>query len=286
MNKLKLICFLFTFFSLFISSHRDKIFLGDYMNKKWFLYLVVILLVIGICILFISIFAFEDDKKELTIPEPNEEQVGILYQILPENPMNYQTMYTGSYTRLHNISNDIIQSMIYAYLKNFDNSKLEATTIEEISATGAVLNGEITPIAKIKVAEFNLVYNQIFGPDSELKLEDFRYDYQTLAEVSDDYYYIYETTPLTNSDNEVVFKDIIRYAVTENNKTIEIYDYYLKCDLNDNTCYDDERKTKVNTKIKYSEDLNIEDYLDNTVTYKHTFKYNEGHYYWYSSETV
>lgn len=255
------------------------------MNKKWFLYLVVILLVIGICILFITVFAFESDKDSVLIPEPSEEQIEILYEILPENPMNYQTMYTGSYTRLHNISNDIIQSMIYSYLKNFDNSKLEATTTEEISASGATINGEITPINKIKASEFKRVYNQIFGPDTELKAEDFRYDYSTLAHLNGDYYYIYEATPLPNSTNDIVFKDIIRYAVTENNTTIEIYDYYLKCDLNDNNCYNDERKTKINNKIKYSDEFNIEEYIDELTTYKHTFKYNDGHYYWYSSET-
>lgn len=261
------------------------------MNKKWLIYVIVILLVIGICFLFITVFNFEGNKEnETEIPEPTENLISQLYKCLPENEMNYQTMYTGNYVRLHNISNSIIESMIYNYLKSFNNSKLETTSIEEMQAAGVIATNDnindITPLSKVKVEVFKDTYPLLFGSSKELTVENFRYNYNTEAVVdgNSEYYYFYENTPLENNDNEIIFKDIVRYVVTENNQTIEIYDYYLKCDLNNNNCYNDERKEDINNTIKYNANLNIDNYIDNLTTYKHTFKYEDGYYYWYSSE--
>lgn len=261
----------------------------DKDSNKWLKYLLVILLVILIVSLFIFLFGFERDNEEES-PNIDEELINQLYSYLPTNPMSYQTVYTGHYIRLTNIDNTIISSVIYDYIKEYEPDVIEETSLEEFETNNLIHDTAqvVNPLCKIKVEEFLKVYPQIFGSSNELDIANFRYDYSTLAVVdaNQTYYYFYTTTPLSNSSNEVVYKDIIRYALTDNNTTIEIYDYYLKCDLNTNSCYNDERKNNLNNQITYSSNFDIANYTNNLVTYKHTYKYEDGHYYWYSSELV
>ena len=150
------------------------------------------------------------------------------------------------------------------------------------------INAQVyTPINKISVSEFNAIFPIVFGDATLFNIDDFRYDYDTLLNLNDtfDYYFVYNI-PLENTNNDIVFRDIVRYAVTDNGQTIEIYDYYLKCDLNNNNCYNNERKTELNSSIKYSNNFNINNYSDLLTIYKHTYKYNNGNYYWFSSEVA
>ena len=77
-----------------------------------------------------------------------------------------------------------------------------------------------------------------------------------------------------------------RYLVTDNNATIKIYDYYLKCNIETNICYNDERNRYINNNVKYTEDLNLDNYTNYLTTYEHTFKYDNGNYYWVSSNAT
>ena len=258
-------------------------------KKKWILYIVVALLVVLLCLLFVTIFGFEKDTKptEEELPEVTTDLIDQLYSYLPLNEMGLHTMYTGYYNTINNISNDIILSMVYEYIVNNDEFKLENTSIDEMLSSQVISNAsDITPLYKVKVSEINAIFPKIFGSEAKFKIADFRYDYKTLAKVDSDkeYFYIYNNTPLNTDKNDIVFKSITKYAVTENNRAIEIYDYYLKCDLNTNNCYNDEEKRLLNSSIKYTENFDINNYQDKLMIYKHTFKYEDGYYYWFSSD--
>lgn len=254
--------------------------------KKILMYLIVALLVIGVGIAFVVIFNFDNPQEEV-VPEMTEDEVFKLYNSIPENPMGYGATYSAYYTEYNNLSNTVVLSAIYEYILDYDASKLTSITTADLPSN--IVNntnyGKITPLYKVSISTFEEFFPKLFGKDKldKMKIEDFRYDYQTLAEIVDGYYYIFMADPLETNTNDIVFHDMTKYLVTENNKTIEIYDYYLKCDLNTNNCYNDERKTELNSQVKYSPNFNINNYIDNLVIYKHTFNYEDGYYYWYSS---
>ena len=259
-------------------------------KRKIIMVLIAILLVILLITLFITLFDFENEPNDTdNLPKVTEELINELYSYIPKNEMGLQTMYTGFYNQIANLSNDIIQSMIYEYIKNYDEFKLETTSLEEMYASGVLDStsntNDITPLYKISLNEFNAIFPKIFGKNAEYRNENFRYNYNTLLRLdsNNEYYYVYNNTPLTSNLNDVVFRDITQYAVTNNNETIIIYDYYLRCDLNTNICYDDERKREVSN-VTYTEDFDINNYLDELATYKHTYRYEDGYYYWSSSE--
>lgn len=258
-------------------------------KKKWILYIIVALLVILLCVLFVTVFDFEKDAKqnEEELPAVTTDLIDQLYSYIPVNEMGLHTMYTGYYNTINNISNDIVESMIYEYITNYDEFQLESTSIDEMLSASVITNtNDITPLYKVKVSVFNDVFPKIFGSEATFRIADFRYDYETLAKVdsNEEYYYIYNNTPLNTDKNDLVFRNITKYAVTENNRTIEIYDYYLKCDLNTNNCYNDEEKRLLNNSIKYTDNFDINNYQDNLTIYKHTYKYEDGYYYWFSSD--
>ena len=254
--------------------------------KKILMYLIVALLVIGVGIAFVVIFNFDNPQEEV-VPEITEDEVFKLYNSIPENPMGYGATYPAYYTQYNNLSNTVVLSAIYEYILDYDASKLTSITTADLPSN--IVNntnyGKITPLYKVSTSTFEEFFPKLFGKDKldKMKIEDFRYDYQTLAEIVDGYYYIFMADPLETNTNDIVFHDMTKYLVTENNKTIEIYDYYLKCDLNTNNCYNDERKTELNSQVKYNPNFNINNYIDNLVIYKHTFNYEDGYYYWYSS---
>lgn len=257
-------------------------------KKKIIICIAVFLLVAIIYFSFGYFFTFEKDKEENEIPDVTEALVEKLYSYLPENPLSLYGMYSYTYTTINNISNDLIQATIYEYILNYDEFQLEVTSLTEMQSYNISLeSGEVTPLYKIKLDLCEEVFYSLFGSNSTYQIKDFRYDYNTLIKTDSnkEYYFVYNNS-LETSENNIVFRDIIQYEVTDNKETIEIYDYYLKCDLNTLDCYNDERKSNLNSTVKYSEDLDITNYISSLTKYKHTFKYENGYYYWYSSETV
>lgn len=263
-------------------------------TRKIIMCIIAVILVIAIMFLFVNVFAFEDDPVEntptATTPEITEDLINQLYSYIPENEMGLHTMYTGYYNTINNISNDIILSMIYEYLLEFDEFSLEATSLDELTINNVLLSNDnindLKPLYKISVDVVNETFPKIFGESQTFKIANFRYNYNTLGRLdsTNSYFYIFNNTPLETNKNDIVFRGITKYAVTNNNETIEIYDYYLKCDLNTNNCYNDEEKKLLNNNIKYTDNFDINNYLDKTVTYKHTYKFEHDYYYWFSSD--
>ena len=201
--------------------------------KKIIMYIIVILLVIGICVLFVNLFNF-NDKVENDIPEVTEELVDKLYSYIPENEIGYQAMYMGYFNTFVNIGSDTIQSMIYDYILNYEKDLIENVTNEEIQVNSITINGVgYNPSSKIKVSVFEDIFPLIFGKENTYSVNDFQYSYEVRGKLNEtkDYFYIFDSIQ-TNNTNDLIFRDITRYAVTNNRETIEIYDYYLKCDLN------------------------------------------------------
>ncbi|MEG1142801.1 MAG: hypothetical protein RSE41_10245, partial [Clostridia bacterium] len=82
-------------------------------------------------------------------------------------------------------------------------------------------------------------------------------------------------------------KRLDSYVVTNNGNTIIIFDNYLLCDLETSLCYNDAKKTKLNASIKLvNGKVNLSENVDKLIKYKHIFKFEEGHYFWYSSEII
>lgn len=250
--------------------------------KKLVLYLIVILLVGFLSFLFIKIFAFNKAKNQEEIkPEITEELVNKLYNYLPtKNDYNLETMYSSYYTTAKTISYSLISNMIYEYIYNYDSFKLEKVETNEIKTVS-------TPIYKINKNEFLKDLKIIFGNDIKYSLDNFKIDLQTEAIIQNDYVYILNNKNQTKNDY-IILKDRLSYTVADNNKTIKIYDYYLKCNVSSGLCYNDEKLNKLNTNIKYQENIDINLYKDYFKEYEHIFKYdNETQtFYWESSNEV
>lgn len=257
--------------------------------KKIAIFTGVVILVIGACFGFVKLFNFEKNNEEekTNIDEIGEDTIQRLYSyLLNDNALEYDGVHSVHFivsTNLANQNTRYIQAMIYQYILNYDASVLEALTKEELDK---ILNSDnnYTPLYKVSLNKFTEAAKIILGPDIEFKSTDFEYNKNIKVKFIDDYYYIYDNNNnLTN--NYVEYKKITRYALTENNTIIKIYDYYLKCDLETKLCYNDEDRADLNNSIIYSDNFNIDNYINNLVTYEHSFKYdkNTDNFYYYSS---
>lgn len=260
------------------------------MNKqKIIMYLLVIVLVVIICFGFVKFFGFESNKEKNKTNDINEELVLKLYSYLIDvNASKVTSMYNGNYASYNSLSYNSILIMIYEYIKTYDDFELEATTIDELLNNSIIdIQDGVIPLYKIKIEEFEKVFKIIFGNGEKLNLIDFSYDINTFFKLDSNktYYYVY-TNNISEENSDVVFKEMLRYAVTDNNKTIKIYDYYLKCDVNNQNCYNDDKLSKLNNKVKYNSSININQYINDLVTYEHTFIYEDGYFHWKSSQVI
>ena len=249
------------------------------LGKKIFVWILVFLFVIATVFLFTKIFEFRATSQDKA-PEVTEELVNKLYSYLPkENDFGVSTMYTTYYTTNQNINYSVMSMMAYNYISNYDSFKLE--NISDAEFKSLKVGG--TPLYKISKDNIWKVIYTIFGNEAKYSFGDFNINATTAGKFANDYYYIYKK----NSDidnNYVIFNNKLSYTITDNNKTIKIYDYYLKCDITTKLCYNDERSTISNSYFKYKDNLNVLEGKNNLKQYEHTFKYENGNYYWVSSE--
>lgn len=256
-------------------------------KKKLIIILLVIVLVIGISYAFIKLFDFEGSEEETyrNNIEVTEEEIHELYSyLLKDNSLEFEAMHSNHYSSNSNISNYVKKSMIYQYLLNYDPSSLETLTQEELTA--ALPNStNYTPLYKISTTKIEETLYILFGPDATINDGDFDYSRSIKGSWQGDYYYIYDTLDQSET-NFIEFKNMTRYSVSESE--VIIYDYYLKCDTITNRCYNDERRASINNSITYSSNFDINNYLNDLVTYEHVFKYNTDtrEFYWYSSQVA
>ena len=117
---------------------------------------------------------------------------------------------------------------------------------------------------------------------------DFKIDENKSAKIKDgyDYLYIYESNNELD-DNIIYYKGLDSYTVENGNESIKIIEYFLKCNKTTKVCYDNEGTNEaVNNNIKYSENLNINEYKDKLKRYEHKFSYIDGHYKFVSTKEI
>ncbi|MEG1363839.1 MAG: hypothetical protein RSC92_05370 [Clostridia bacterium] len=266
-------------------------------NKKILVGLIVTILVILSIIIFYKTLAFESDKDDsgepkLIYPNITDEYIASLYNvILKEDSFGRTSMYSENYTRMDNLAQDLALSMVYNYINNNNYFKLKILTMDEIKKNVIKSYDNIsdfTPLYKISLEDFNKSAAVIFGKNAKIPQNNFYINLTTQGYFNKDTkeYYIYK-----KASEEVVKsienKRIDSYVVTNNGNTIIIFDNYLLCDLETTLCYNDAKKTKLNQSLKFiNGKVNLTENVDKLVKFKHIFKFEDGHYYWYSSELI
>ena len=261
-------------------------------TKKIVIFIGVILLVIGACFGFYKLFNFEKENEEskTSIDEIGESTIKELYSyLLNDNVLEYDGVHSIHYvlgTNLGSQNARYVQATIYQYILNYDEFNLETLTQEELAQV-MDNTSNCTALYKISLDAFLSAAKKVYGEEIEFRSTDFDYSQNIKAKFINDYYYIYDNNNIVEK-NYIEFKDITRYALTENNTVIKIYDYYLKCDLETKQCFNDEDRADLNASIVYSDNFDINNYLNYLVTYEHSFKYNEetDSFYYYSSTIV
>ena len=251
-------------------------------TQKTILYVTTILLAIIILIIFGKMFMFERGKERMS-GEVDTDIVNKLYNYLPENNDYQLESVYNKFSSFENININIIEAMIVNYLVNYDKEKIENITNDELINIGLD-----TSQFKLlyKISKDNLIYGSkmVFGDNKNIIFKDASIDKKTIGKYYDDTLYVYQT--LENVDNNnIVYRKINKYSI-EDDKTIKIYDSYVICDKSTSICYSDDKKTIVNSNITYSNGMVFEDYKDNMKQYEHTFKYNNGNYYWLNSKAI
>lgn len=262
-------------------------------KKKMLGVLLAILFAVVFSAVFVKVFSFErkkDDEIEVNsyYPTVNTEFIEQLYSYIPDyDDYGRMTMYGYLYTKYQNLSRDVVLGIIYNYIVKYDSSSLEKLTIQDLQSQniGVDFSENLTPLYKVSLSKFLEVGKIIFGSNEVIPESDFIIDYETRAHyVNGVGYQIYKINS-SQSPDFIVKKVYDKYEITNNNNTIIIYDYYVKCDKVGSACYDDEKRAKNNLVLK---NVNGSIYLENRLSdaqgYKHTFKFEDGNYYWYSSE--
>ena len=250
--------------------------------KTTLMYLIAIILAMILFILFIKIFNFANmDKKEKNvIVDVNDATIDILYTYLPPSRVNHMnTIYSGNYTTVPNISYHRLSYMAYNVITVKNTTQLEPLTQEELNS----LNVEGYPFYKISLDLMKSTINYMVGSDNKYSPGDFEITENIKAKYHNNYFYVYKVKEDAEKESdEVVYKGKLSYTITDQND-IKIEEYYLRCSKTTNLCYNDEQDT-VNEYIKYTDSIDINNYLKYLQKYIHTYKYDSGRFVWYSVE--
>ena len=252
-------------------------------TQKAILYVTAIILSILIFIIFGKSFRFERGKEK---PTTTVDKVLIdeLYTYIPDsNDYKMDGIYS-KYSSIYNINISVVEQMIINYLNNNSKDKLQSITDTDLFNIGVDVT-YIKPLYKISNKDLTYGLERVFGNNTNnINFRDAYIDKNTRTKYFDNNLYVYNYEPEL-TDDSVVFRKYNKYTIS-NDKTIKIYDYYLKCDKSTNICYNDDRETIVNNLVTYSDSFNIENYLDKLQQYEHTFKFANDSYYWDSTKMI
>lgn len=252
-------------------------------GKKLIIYLIVIILAITIVFLFLKIFKF-DKKVNTEYPEVTEADIKEIYKLIPEKNYNAgSSFYVGSYLTSNNIGYSTISLVTYNYIERTNPFKFEVITENDVNLVGK--NYKL--LYKINKEYFLEMVKYIFK-ETNYYILDFKIDENKSAKIKDgyDYLYIYESNNELD-DNIIYYKGLDSYTVENGNESIKIIEYFLKCNKTTKVCYDNEGTNEaVNNNIKYSENLNINEYKDKLKRYEHKFSYIDGHYKFVSTKEI
>lgn len=230
---------------------------------KLIMYILAIMGAILIIFLLFKIFKFEKEDNT-KYPKVTDEEVAKLYNFFPKENYNPgSTFYLDSYVPSNNLSYTLISLVTYNYIKRTYPEKIEQD--------------------KIDTKYFLEMSKYLFG-ETNFYVVDFKIDKNTSAKVKGDYLYLYEDNN-TLQDNIVYYKDMDSYTLENDNETLIIYEYFLKCNTLTKECFDTDGNNEIkNNYITYSENLDINNYKDKLKYYEHTFTYKDNHYVYVSTK--
>ena len=240
--------------------------------KRFSIYVFTILSIVALYFLFRNAFYFKNEKKEVSY-EVNEELVNDLYAYLTFDNVSGSSFYSKDFINYDNTIKYHANIMIYNY-------------IEEKYPEYLNYNNDGKRLLKEK--DYDNVGHKLFGKEVILPKEDFVISNKLKARyVSDVGFVIDEVNTGIDSDKYQIEKIMTKYDIIRNGEIVVIYDNFVICNKETKECYNNEKKDKVNKFITYKEDgMDLENNLDNTGKFKHTFKYDNGSYYWLKSEMV
>ncbi len=238
-------------------------------KEKTVMILIVAVTVILIIFIFFKLFNFEGNREKKE--NISESEVNNIYQNLYVNKYAEKYgFYNGYFTKYNNLSYEHILITAYNYLK--DNNKI-------------VINNDHLEeeVAQIPINDFNDAIHTIFGNNVNIYYLDFRIDNKLKAIYNEDTEIISIYNDNIEKEEYYVYHSLDGFEINSN-KELVIYDYFGKCNKETQECFNDERMTMKNNNVKYENEKITKP--DKLVKYKHTFKMENGKYYWYSSDLI
>lgn len=263
-------------------------------REKIIIIFITAILVVVLIALFLKVFSFESDKNNnetLEYPLIDDKYIEKLYKNLDGHDEKARgSIYNGYYSKYANLSQEVVLAMTLNYVYNNDPFKLKVFSINELKEKNIIKNYEnlenYKALYKISEKDFLEGGIKLFGKNSNIQLNNF-----TAADNIRGYYDKKEKVVLVyekkgGTSNQEIFKNNLKYTVTNNNNTIYIYDNYINCNHENKNCYNDDKMQNINAEYKIVNDALSKDNLNSAATYKHVFQFENGYYYWYSSELV
>lgn len=247
-------------------------------NGNIILFLIAVcLLVVLLAMVFIKLFTYRETDEDYK--QPKDVDINVIEKLSSYIDIasldNEVSFYNGSYITSNNLSYSAIAKMIYNYILNNDSAKLEVVSNKE------------NCIYKISKDVF-LSYKDKLLKSSNFYLDlehnnSFNIDTKTTARLeSDNYIYIY------NKENEEnlykYYHGLYSYTLMDNNNTIIITEYYVRCNTTTYTCYNNTKSNpmEVNNSVSYSDNFDASVLTDRLSKYNHTFEKIDGEYKWVS----
>lgn len=247
------------------------------MSKQEVLaYTLVAILALVITFGFLKIFSFEDSSDKDKNNNPITED-------LVKELTNYIPNYRYYYNKYSNLTINEIGKVVYNYILNNKSNILVPITIDDFNGLEIDLTN-IEPLSRLSQEDFLETAHYLFGQNEEVNLKDFSIDNNIKAIYINNSFLIYKV----NDSEDIVYqeaKEYTKYEITDEGNTLIIFDRYVKCDITNDKCYKDSELRYPNSYnfIKDGEVV-INKASSKAQSYKHTFKLENNHYVWYSSE--
>lgn len=267
------------------------------MKRKILTFGLVLVLVFIIITTFLKTFNFENKESDNSIssiyPNIDSDFVNELYDYLIfEDEQGRSTMYSDYYTNHSNLSYEIVLKTVYNYILKDHRFKLLNLSSDEFNNAHVFVGNESVdnykPLYKINIKDFEEISHRVFGSQSLMHHRNFPIDFSTRAFYKENEgYLIYEKKEKTENKKYQVARMFDHYSVTNNSNVILIYDYYAYCNLETSKCYNDEKQKNVNPHITIHDGVvNLRENSQYAQMYEHTFKFENGYYYWSSSKPI
>ena len=245
-------------------------------NNRVVIYIVVAFIVVIMCAIFLKLFAFNKEKEKQNNEEVSEEVINKLYSYINSDAK----VYNDFYVTVNNLNYNSVGSMTYNYILKYDPFTIEKLTDEEYSN----LSSKGKPLFKILKENFDNDIKYVFGSKTKGTTNNMEIGINIRTEEINNYLYFYEKENIPN--NYVYYSYLDKYTVTDNNNTIKLYTYYLRCNTETNNCYDSNSPDAKVVNVTYSDNLNIESYKSVLKAYEHVFEFENGYYYWVSTQGI